>query len=224
MPEIKNQHEKSHTRDAKTSPSLNKKNKKYSLTSNKRNLPNRIPVLSFFTGAGLLDLGFMNNGFEVIWRNEFNTAFARGFEHAMSVHTGCDSHKINNTDSIEKLTAEKIIEEAFGNEPVPATFGIIGGPPCTDFSVAGKNHGGEGVNGKLAGIYVNLILKIKPTFFVLENVKGLFDTRKHKKFLDKLVQELEAIYFTDSKVLNALEYGVPQNRVREEYKFRSRNL
>ena len=57
----------------------------------------RIPVLSFFTGGGLLDLGFMNAGFDIIWRNEFNPAFARGFEHAMSVYTGCDSHKLNDS-------------------------------------------------------------------------------------------------------------------------------
>jgi DNA (cytosine-5)-methyltransferase 1 len=173
-----------------------------------------IPVLSFFTGAGLLDLGFMEKGFEVVWRNEFNPAFARGFEHAMSVYTGCDSHKINNKKSIEAITANEVIEQAFGEAGEPVEFGIIGGPPCTDFSVAGKNHGGDGINGKLAKTYVDLILDVKPHFFILENVKGLFDTKKHKPFLDKLIESLEAVYLTDSKVLNALEYGVPQNRER----------
>ena len=174
----------------------------------------KVPVLSFFTGAGLLDLGFMENEFEVVWRNEVNPAFARGFEHAMSIYTGNDSHKINNISSIESLTACQVIEEAFGEAGKPPAFGIIGGPPCTDFSVAGKNHGGDGINGRLAKTYVELILEVKPQFFILENVKGLFDTKKHKPFLDKLVELLETLYLTDSRVLNALEYGVPQNRER----------
>ncbi len=214
MPKLENHNGNLYTNKSTVAVTKNS-NKQSSIQIPKiKESPARIPVLSFFTGGGLLDLGFMNAGFDIIWRNEFNPAFARGFEHAMSVHTGCDSHKINNTESIVRLTDLKIIKEAFGDEPIPVTFGIIGGPPCTDFSVAGKNHGGDGINGKLAGIYVSLILKLKPAFFVLENVKGLFDTRKHKKFLDELVQALEEVYFTDWKVLNALDYGVPQNRER----------
>ena len=58
--------------------------------------------------------------------------------------------------------------------------GFIGGPPCPDFSTAGKNKGAEGENGQLTSVYVNLIIKRAPDFFVLENVKGLYQTKKHK--------------------------------------------
>jgi DNA (cytosine-5)-methyltransferase 1 len=174
----------------------------------------KIPLLSYFTGAGLLDLGFMNHGFDVIWRNEFNPSFVKGFEYAMSVLTKTGNHRISNTQSIESLTPEDVLQEAFHNTERPETFGIIGGPPCTDFSVGGKNHGEHGKNGRLAEIYVNHILTIQPSFFVLENVKGLFQTGKHKSFLDKLVAKLAKYYITDTKILNALEYGVPQHRER----------
>jgi DNA (cytosine-5)-methyltransferase 1 len=174
----------------------------------------KVPLLSYFTGAGLLDLGFMNQGFDVIWRNEFNLSFVKGFEYAMSALTKTDKHKITNKQSIVGLTPEKVMQEAFHNMERPETFGIIGGPPCTDFSVGGKNHGEYGKNGKLAEIYVNHILEIQPSFFVLENVKGLFQTNKHKSFLDKLIARLEEYYITDTKILNALEYGVPQHRER----------
>jgi DNA (cytosine-5)-methyltransferase 1 len=174
----------------------------------------KIPLLSYFTGAGLLDLGFMNHGFDVIWRNEFNPWFVKGFEHAMSALTKTGNHKINSTESIGDLTPQEVMKQAFNNVEKPETFGIIGGPPCTDFSVGGKNHGEHGKNGKLAETYVNHILIIQPSFFVLENVKGLFQTGKHKSFLDKLIAKLEPYYIMDTKILNALEYGVPQHRER----------
>ena len=64
--------------------------------------------------------------------------------------------------------------------------GFIGGPPCPDFSVAGKNRGKEGDNGKLSQTYIDLICDLKPDFFVFENVKGLYRTSKHREFFETL--------------------------------------
>lgn len=50
---------------------------------------------------------------------------------------------------------------------------MIGGPPCPDFSVGGKNEGGKGLNGRLSKTYIRRICGIKPSFFVFENVPGL---------------------------------------------------
>jgi DNA (cytosine-5)-methyltransferase 1 len=91
---------------------------------------------------------------------------------------------------------------------------LIGGPPCPDFSVGGKNRGGEGDRGKLTEVFVERVLEILPSFFVLENVKGLISTRKHRAFLDALKLRLDQKYTVHERVLNALDFGVPQDRER----------
>lgn len=171
----------------------------------------RIPVLSFFTGAGFLDLGFEHAGFTSIWHNEFVPEFVHGFESGM-LSSGFD-RRIENTSSILDIGPNQIAKEAFGGI-VPPLFGMIGGPPCPDFSVGGKNRGRHGDNGKLSGVYVDRILEIRPAFFVFENVPGLFRTKKHQEFFLSLVGKLGEHYYTDWNILNALEYGVPQDRQR----------
>ncbi len=173
-----------------------------------------IPLLSFFTGAGFLDLGFYETGFKnIVWRNEYNHNFVKGFEYGMFSHTGVQ-HKITNTKSIHEVSSEEILNEAFKSNNTPEVFGIIGGTPCPDFSVSGKNKGEEGEHGKLSQIYVNNIISLKPTFFLLENVAGLNRTGKHKVFLSKLVSQLKVDYSISYKILNALNFGVPQFRER----------
>jgi len=178
-----------------------------------------IPVLSFFTGGGFLDLGFEISGFRVAWTNEVNPIFARGFSHGMtawrrSKNKNSPLAKISCIAPIQDVSPSKILKKAFRNNP-PKLFGIIGGPPCIDFSNAGKNGGGRGRHGRLSRIYVERIRSIKPAFFVLENVKGIVYTKRHRAYLKKLEHRLEASgYRLDSKVMNALEVGVPQDRER----------
>lgn len=179
--------------------------------SHLRQASDEVPVLSYFTGAGLLDLGFLRYNFNIVWRNENNDAFARGFAHAMSALTG-EEHTINDTHSIVDMTTRQVVRQAFGALGKPETFGIIGGPPCPDFSNGGKNHGEHGDNGKLSNDYVTHILGLRPAFFLFENVNGLF--KKHKAFFDKIVAKLKTAYIVDYAVLNALDFGVPQNRER----------
>lgn len=94
--------------------------------------------------------------------------------------------------------------------------GFIGGPPCPDFSVAGKNHGAAGKHGKLTKIYFDIICRCRPDFFVFENVKGLVKTQKHKLFYEEMQRKLIANkYCLSNRLLNALSYGVPQYRERE---------
>lgn len=93
--------------------------------------------------------------------------------------------------------------------------GFIGGPPCPDFSVGGKNLGRNGTNGILAKSYVDLIINCHPDFFVFENVKGLVKTEKHRIYFNELKQSLtEANYIISDTILNALRFGVPQDRER----------
>lgn len=174
-----------------------------------------VPILSFFTGLGLLDLGFNKVGFEGIWHNEFNMDFIKGFNYGMSSigKTG-RAALIQNSQSIVDIGPNQILREAFGDNGRPELFGMIGGPPCPDFSVGGKNRGREGDRGRLSQVYVSRILEIQPTFFLLENVPGLLRTAKHRAFLRELLGQLSSKYRLDVRVVNALEYGVPQDRER----------
>jgi DNA (cytosine-5)-methyltransferase 1 len=178
------------------------------------------PILSFFAGGGFLDLGFKQAGFSICWTNENNPAFISGYEHGISSWLSSLSKKkrvtakISNTGSICDLSATKVLSEAFSG-PRPITFGVIGGPPCPDFSNGGTHAGGSGSNGKLTTVFVNMLCSLKPAFFVIENVPGLYRFHKHRKFLSCKIRQLQDNgYAVDHRILNALELGVPQNRER----------
>lgn len=105
----------------------------------------------------------------------------------------------------------QLVEDAKSDSLV----GFIGGPPCPDFSVAGKNKGSEGENGKLSRVYIDSIIENKPDFFLFENVKGLWRTNKHRAFYDEMKARLEVEgYILTDRLTNCIEYGVPQDRDR----------
>lgn len=176
-------------------------------------------MLSFFTGGGFFDLGFKQAGFSVCWTNENSPAFISGYEYGMStwlssIEKRSKEAHITNTESICDLTASAVLKEAFDTTR-PTLFGVIGGPPCPDFSNGGSHAGGNGTNGVLTSVFTDMICDLHPTFFIIENVSGLYRFRKHRAFLDiKIAQLRECGYAVDCKVLNALELGVPQNRER----------
>lgn len=172
-----------------------------------------IPVLSFFSGAGFLDLGFEQAGFEVAWRNEFNKEFARSSKYASERRGSCRGIVIDER-SIVDIGPKEVLVRAFGQSRTPETFGMIGGPPCPDFSVGGKNRGAKGDRGKLTEVYCNRILEVEPSFFVLENVRGLLSTHRHRQFLDRQINRLKDKYNVSLKLLNAIDFGVPQDRDR----------
>ncbi|MDR0824300.1 MAG: DNA cytosine methyltransferase, partial [Prevotella sp.] len=79
----------------------------------------------------------------------------------------------------------------------------------------GSNKGEKGEKGKLSRTYIELIIKNKPDFFLFENVKGLYRTKKHRVFFDELKSELIANdYCLTEKLINAIEFGAPQDRER----------
>ena len=175
----------------------------------------KVPILSFFTGLGLLDLGFQHAGFVSVWHNEFIEDFIGGFQHAMeSLGVTGPAAAIQNSKSVVDVGPNEILREAFGTAGKPDLLGIIGGPPCPDFSVGGRNRGHTGDHGKLSQVYVSRIMEIRPSFFLFENVPGLLRTAKHRAFLCDLLQQLNPHYQLDLRVVNALEYGVPQDRER----------
>ena len=177
----------------------------------------KIPILSFFSGGGFLDMGFEQAGFEIIWTNEFDKTFAQ--LHAAGISSWRKSRgngikaEIFNTKSITDITTDEIVTEAFPSGK-PDFFGIIGGPPCQDFSMNGRMKGFNGDRGKLTIIYFDKILELMPAFFVMENVTGLTKRSETKEYLQKLLKRVEKEYFIDHKKLNSLDYGVPQFRER----------
>lgn len=176
-------------------------------------------IFSFFSGAGFLDLGFELNGFDVVFANEVHKPFAQAYEYSRK-GLGLPSPEFGlHVDSIEHyLSGEKskLVSDWIKQlKRAGKTIGFIGGPPCPDFSVAGKNQGRQGENGKLSRTYIDLVIQKKPDFFVFENVKGLYRTKKHREFFEELKNDLQkAGYDLTERLVNSLEFGAPQDRER----------
>lgn len=188
--------------------------------SNKNNsnpLSIKIPVLSFYSGGGFLDMGFEMAGFEIVWTNENDELFAQF--HSAGITSWRKSRgngikaEIFNTKSIAGITSDEIVKQAFPDGK-PGYFGIIGGPPCQDFSLRGSQKGFNGDRGKLTIIFINKILELKPAFFVMENVPGLLRIKSNAEYLENLMNRLNGNYYVNHKLLNAIDYGVPQFRER----------
>jgi DNA (cytosine-5)-methyltransferase 1 len=93
--------------------------------------------------------------------------------------------------------------------------GFVGGPPCPDFSIGGKQAGSEGDNGRLTDVYFDVIIGARPDFFIFENVEGLWKTKRHRKFYDEMKERAQAAgYVLHDRLINAVEYGVGQSRPR----------
>lgn len=181
-----------------------------------------ISIFSFFSGAGFLDLGFEFSGFNITYVSEIHAPFLEAYRYSRQClnlpsprygyHEGQEADIINLTRGKTAVDLGDLIKDCCQKQEL---FGFIGGPPCPDFSVGGKNRGQEGENGKLSACYIQLICQYQPDFFLFENVKGLWSTQKHRSFFEKLkCQLIEAGYVLTERLINSLEYGVPQNRDR----------
>lgn len=174
-----------------------------------------IVLYSFFSGCGLLDLGLGKAGFEIALVNEKYKPFLDAYKYSRKkMGIPAPKHGYLNGDICEYLGKDSIIDR-FMKMDREKIIGFIGGPPCPDFSTAGKNKGEKGNNGKLSKTYFDLIIKERPSFFIFENVNGLWKTKKHRAFYNKMYKKMEKSgYYIIDKMVNALEYGVPQERER----------
>lgn len=188
------------------------------MAEQKNNAVKEKVIFSFFSGSGFLDLGFELNGFNINLVNEFQPSFMAAYQYSREkMGLRKPSHGYYNIDINDFLDKRKnelhsyVDEErAHGN-----LVGFIGGPPCPDFSIAGKNKGRDGDNGKLSQSYISLIIEMQPDFFLFENVKGLWKTARHRQFFEELKNKLHgAGYVTTERLTNALEFGAPQDRDR----------
>lgn len=178
-------------------------------------------VLSLFSGGGFLDIGFLNKGFQIKEALEINQYFIQAYNHGLKSYAKKTENPFfrNNLVTSHEVTAPgdascPKMHQRLKNDHCRIT-GIIGGPPCQDYSVGGQNAGIEGKKGRLIYSYLKIVSKVKPTFIFFENVSGLYTTKRHRIGFLKYVEEIKKsgyeVWYT---VLNALEYGVPQDRPR----------
>lgn len=162
-----------------------------------------------------MDIGFRSANFDVVWHNEINPDFIKAFMYGHEKLYGLEKKELNLFEGSIESVRKSVISEKIGTGIIQSSeFGIIGGPPCPDFSNAGRNLGQAGENGKLTGIFVDLINDFLPKFFTLENVKGLIQKSNHRNYLAELLYKLSKEYCFDVRVLNSLEFGIPQDRER----------
>ena len=154
-------------------------------------------LVSFFAGCGGLDLGFEQMGFRVVWANELEPHWRATY--------------IRNHPNTE-FVLEDICK--INSDTIPNCDGFIGGPPCQSWSVGGKQKGLDDKRGKLFLKYIELISVKKPKFFVIENVKGMLDDKFKDVFNDFLNRLNDAGYNVQWKLLDAVNYRIPQNRER----------
>ena len=154
-------------------------------------------VVSFFAGAGGLDLGFEKAGFNIIWANEYDKDIWETYE---------KNHK--NT----KLDRRSIVN--IQSDEVPECDGIIGGPPCQSWSEAGSLRGINDKRGQLFYDFIRILKAKQPKFFLAENVSGML-LERHSEALKNIKEMFKnAGYRLSFKLLNASDFDVPQDRKR----------
>lgn len=163
-------------------------------------------AVDLFAGCGGLSLGFEQAGFDIVAAVEIDPIHAAVHEYNFPrCKTICaDIKNISGKDICRLAHIE--------NREVDIVFG---GAPCQGFSMIGKRALDDPRN-QLIGHYLRVVSDIRPKYCVLENVKGL-TVGKHAQFLSELIDELKKIHYKvllPYRVLNAADYGVPQNRER----------
>lgn len=154
-------------------------------------------VISLFTGAGGLDKGFEAAGFQTIWANEYDKDIWETFE-----------KNFPNTE-LDKRSIIKI-----PSSEIPDCDGIIGGPPCQSWSEAGTNRGIHDSRGQLFFEFIRVLRDKQPLFFLAENVSGML-AAQHSQALNHIKVLLEESgYQLSFQLLNAANFGVPQDRKR----------
>jgi DNA (cytosine-5)-methyltransferase 1 len=148
-------------------------------------------VLDLFAGCGGLSLGFEAVGFDTIGYEMDNAA------------TNTYNKNLKGNCVATKL--------CLGFEYPKADI-IVGGPPCQPFSVGGHQKGIEDARDGFP-IFIDAVTKLQPKVFMFENVRGLLYSNKW--YFNLIINELQKLgYFIDYKLLNAVNFGVPQNRER----------
>lgn len=162
-----------------------------------------LKMVDLFCGAGGLSLGFSQEGFVAILANDIEECCVDTYAHnhpeipRSQIIKGDINDMIKNLDL--HLKAEKVSI-------------VVGGPPCQGFSMANRQRLIDDPRNHLYRSYVEVVKRVKPPFFVMENVKGMMSVAK------QVIEDFERIgYSVSARILNAKDFGVPQNRERLIY-------
>jgi DNA (cytosine-5)-methyltransferase 1 len=171
------------------------------------NVGDGLRVIGFFAGAGGLDLGFDLAGYNVVYATDIDekscSTLRENLGGLLSSNTQIECGDIRKID-FDKLPADIDL--------------VIGGPPCQSFSASGRRAGGApgrlDDRGTLFEAYRNSIRHIKPKAFLFENVRGILGTNKGEDWKAIVAAFQEIGYKISFRILDALDYGAPQQRER----------
>jgi len=167
-----------------------------------KNQKNHVPefkLIDTFSGCGGLSLGLMKNGFSPVLVNEIEPKYLETYYFNHDLHI--DNYHCGDIKEIAQRTNY--------NEDIDL---IVGGPPCQGFSMANRQRLLDDPRNKLYKYYLELLANVKPKFFIMENVKGMM--KKSNEILENFHSILGSDYSIEMILLNAKDFGVPQNRER----------
>lgn len=178
------------------------------ISSSRRPLPK---IVSLFSGAGGLDLGFKEAGFSISVAIDASDA-------AIRTHRKNFPRTKSIVADLDKLGPTGVVKHVKEKLELGARIAVIGGPPCQGFSRANTCSCSQDPRNKLPNLYLKIVKELQRTytveFVVFENVLGIRD-RKHADTYKALLKGIESIGFNvTEKELCALDFGVPQNRRR----------
>jgi DNA (cytosine-5)-methyltransferase 1 len=154
-------------------------------------------VVSLFSGAGGMDIGFSWAGFDIVWSNDIDKDAVKTYQSIFPNHIA---------------TCGDLLSQTLPN--IPDLDLVIGGPPCQGFSVAGKMDPKD-PRSKHVWNFLGVVKQLNPKGFVMENVKALAVNTRWKSLLDDLIRESQRMgYNTKLFVLNSADFEVPQSRER----------
>lgn len=169
----------------------------YRITNYDANAPKMIDL---FCGAGGLSLGFTQNGFITSLANDIEPCCVDTYAH---------NHPDTPRDNIVLGDINEVIANIDSLMRFKDVDVVIGGPPCQGFSMANRQRLIDDPRNKLYKSYVKVLTIVKPKFFVMENVKGMLSAAS------QVLEDFQRIgYSVSCRVLNAKDFGVPQNRER----------
>ena len=163
-------------------------------------------IIDLFAGCGGMSLGFEMAGYDILLANEIDD-------------WASDTYKANHKKTIfvqEDIRKVKRWDRFFPSGKQPKVDGIVGGPPCQGFSLSGNRDSNDPRNSLFMD-FVKCVKHFKPSFFVMENVKGLLSmhTAKRDPVINIILDEFaNSGYRTTYSVLNSAWFGVPQLRER----------
>ena len=167
----------------------------------------KIRTLSLFSGAGGLDIGFSDVGFDIVESIEIEKQFCQTLENNSGKGKQFENSIVNCVD-IRNYSGKHLSNIDF----------IIGGPPCQTFSAAGRRANGvlgtTDARGVLFREYVRLLRELSPVGFLFENVYGIIGAQKGKAWAEIEKSFSEIGYKLFYRIIDAADYGVPQHRER----------